>query len=172
MSDWAYLRARPGRGFDAIDLVREMQGGPPAPKAAAQPSEGQVFDEGLKPCGAVLKDRVADRRYLADIEMQIEYWDNKVAEAEATGDPEEILIAREERDEFLEIAGSAIDHGGRSRTFRDDSVRARESVHKSIWRALHWIGSVHPALHAYLKRAVVLHAGISYKPESPIDWVV
>jgi hypothetical protein len=109
---------------------------------------------------AMLDDRAraAYQRRIAELRAEID-------DADAWADLERSARARLELDAVLEELGRTTGLGGRSRSFDDDSERARTAVQKAIRRAIGAVSEADPLLGRQLERSIVTGARCAYLPE-------
>jgi tetratricopeptide (TPR) repeat protein len=146
MADLAVLLAQPDREVHVLDLV----GAPAAPRGDL----GEVIDAPA---------REAYRVRLADL-------DERLAEAEATGDAEGSEQAARERGFLLAELGAAYGLGGRARRAGDPAERARTTVTSRVRDAIARIEVEIPELGRHLRTSVRTGVYCVYAPESPTTW--
>ncbi|MEO7351174.1 MAG: hypothetical protein ABIW17_04670 [Marmoricola sp.] len=146
MADLAVLLARPDRETHVLDLV----GAP----ATARGDLGAVIDAPA---------RAAYRARLAEL-------DERLAEAEATGDVNSSEKAASEREFLLAELGAAYGLGGRERRTGDPAERARTTVTSRVRDAITRIDCALPELGRHLRASVRTGIYCVYAPETPTVW--
>jgi hypothetical protein len=143
----AVLIANPRQEIPAIDLVAGLAALNDTTKratATAQP----------------LLDREAMRAYRA----RLTRLNDEIRDLEAANEGERAASTRAERDWLESELVSATRIGGRSRSFADDTERARISVGKAIRRALARITDADPVIGDHLRRTVRTGVRCTYWP--------
>ena len=142
----------PGREFHALDLV-----GAEAGETLVEPGL-PVLDEEAK---------AAYRRRLADVEEDIE-------DATAANDLGRLALAQRDRDYLIAELTAAVGLGGRVRTTRGSSEKARTSVTRSLRYAIDRLGQRHPELGRHLAGTVRTGTFCSYDPDplTTLHWLV
>jgi hypothetical protein len=146
MVDLAVLLAQPDRETHVLDLV----GAP----TAARSDLGEVLDDTA---------RDAYRARLAEL-------DERLREAEATGDAAASESAATEREFLLAELGAAYGLGGRARRAGDPAERARTTVTSRIRDAIARIETELPELGRHLRASVRTGIYCVYAPETPTLW--
>lgn len=148
------LLSQPGREWHVLDLVAAEQTGPSGPVEPGLP----LLDD---------RAREAYRRRLVEVEQDID-------EATSMNDLGRLDLAQRDRDYLVAELTAAIGLGGRSRTVRDPSERARTSVARSLRYALARLGEHHAALAGHLQRTIRTGTFCSYccDPLAAVEWRV
>ncbi len=146
MADLAVLLARPDRETHVLDLVGAT--------AAPRSDLGEVIDAPA---------REAYRARLAEL-------DERLADAEATGDADGSDQAAREREFLLAELGAAYGLGGRARRAGDPAERARTTVTSRIRDAIGRIDVELPELGRHLRASVRTGTYCVYAPETPTTW--
>ncbi|WP_027862964.1 AAA family ATPase [Marmoricola sp. URHB0036] len=146
MADLAVLLAQPDRETHVLDLV----GATGAPRSDL----GEVIDAPA---------REAYRARLAELE-------ERLTEAEATGDADASEQATTEREFLLAELGAAYGLGGRARRAGDPAERARTTVTSRVRDAIRRIDDALPELGRHLRASVRTGTYCIYAPESPTTW--
>ena len=146
MADLAVLLAQPDRETHVLDLVGAT--------AAPRSDLGEVIDAPA---------REAYRARLAEL-------DERLADAEATGDADASEQAAREREFLLAELGAAYGLGGRARRAGDPAERARTTVTSRVRDAIGRIDAELPELGRHLRASVRTGTYCVYAPETPTTW--
>ena len=146
MADLAVLLARPDHETHVLDLV----GAGSVPRGDL----GEVIDAPA---------REAYRTRLVEL-------DERLAEAESTGDADASEQAAREREFLLKELGAAYGLGGRARRSGDPAERARTTVTSRVRDAIARIDAELPELGRHLRASVRTGLYCVYAPETPTTW--
>jgi hypothetical protein len=113
-------------------------------------------------------DATARRQY----EQRIRDLQGDIDEAEANSDYERAYRHQIELDQLIEHLSAAIGHGNRARRTGGSAERARSAVAHRVRASIRQIDKLHPRLGAHLRNSISTGSYCSYRPESPVDWVV
>jgi tetratricopeptide (TPR) repeat protein len=149
LTDLARLLARPGEEVHVLDLATPTPG-----TAPRQGDLGDVLDD---------RARAAYRQRLTDL-------DERIAEAEDSGDDDARVRAVEERDFLVAELTGAYGLDGRPRRAGDPAERARTTVTSRIRDAIGRVERAHPELGRHLRASVRTGTFCSYSPEHPVRW--
>lgn len=147
MTDLAELLAHPGVEISCLDLA------------------GAVVDD--RNTGDVI-DAAARRQY----EDRLRELQSDIDDAQASSDHARAERAQAEFDAIVDHLTAALGLGGRFRRHGDTAERARSAVTRRIRDAVKRIESVHPQLGAHLRRSVDTGLFCSYRPETPVQWLL
>ena len=148
MADLAVLLAQPDRETHVLDLVGAT--------AAPRSDLGEVIDASAKE---------AYRARLAEL-------DERLADAEVTGDADTSEQVAREREFLLAELGAAYGLGGRARRAGDPAERARTTVTSRVRDAIGRIDAELPELGRHLRASVRTGTYCVYAPETPTTWVI
>jgi hypothetical protein len=114
-------------------------------------------------------DDAARRRY----QLRIEDLRDQIEEAEATNDPERAARAREELDRLMEELATTFGSRG-SRSYADETERARVNVYRAIRKAIEKIREEDPSLGHHLDHDIRTGTYCSYSPDPTTapDWAL
>jgi tetratricopeptide (TPR) repeat protein len=146
MADLAVLLAQPDRETHVLDLVGAT--------AAPRGDLGEVIDASAKE---------AYRGRLAEL-------DDRLADAESTGDADTSEQVAREREFLLAELGAAYGLGGRARRAGDPAERARTTVTSRVRDAIGRIDAELPELGRHLRASVRTGTYCVYAPETPTTW--
>ncbi len=146
MTDLAVLLAQPDREIHVLDLVGAT--------ATPRGDLGEVIDAPA---------REAYRARLAEI-------DERLADAEASGDADASEQAAREREFLMAELGAAYGLGGRARRAGDPAERARTTVTSRVRDAIGRIEAELPELGRHLRASVRTGVYCVYAPETPTTW--
>ena len=146
MADLAVLLAQPDRETHVLDLVGAT--------AAPRSDLGEVIDASAKE---------AYRARLAEL-------DERLADAESTGDADASEQVAREREFLLAELGAAYGLGGRARRAGDPAERARTTVTSRVRDAIGRIDAELPELGRHLRASVRTGTYCVYAPETPTTW--
>ena len=166
----AVLLAHPNREFHVVDLVRRVEGTPPASSQPQARPDREVLAElnqsnwGFGDAGDMIDDatRTSLKQRLQDL---LEEMDEKLE----LGDVDGADRLRIEQDEILSYLAASIGLDARSRKASSTVDRARINITKRINDARRIISAHHPALGQHL-RSVKTGTYCQYAPDSPTDW--
>jgi tetratricopeptide (TPR) repeat protein len=141
----AVLIANPRQDIPAVDLVTGLAGlGGAVGEGAGQP--------------------LLDQEALAEYRRRLALLDDELANLESSADPEQVRRAQAERDWLIAQLASATGLAGRTRSFPDESERARVAVGKAIRRALARIAHADAVIGEHLRQTVRTGTRCSYWP--------
>jgi hypothetical protein len=174
MSYIAHLLEKPGKEIPASELVKIVEkttGERPATSVGPQefgdseaaPARGKSTSPGDA-------DAIIDEQYQRECR---EKWDElkmDLDRAKRDGDYAAEERTQSEIDKLTDVLDSTIGLRGKSRSFRDDFQRAKDSVRKSIDRAMNRINGEHADLWRHLENTISVGSTCSYKPDRKMDW--
>ncbi len=169
----ARLLSRPGEEVSAASMVLgdEAETVSPHRRGTRRIDAGELAAEGLGIAIAGRADDIVDRRAIAEFHREIEKLQTERERAISAGDTGRVVSIEKEIAALKDALRSARALGGRPRRFPGADERARNSVSKSIRRALHNIRAVHPELGRHLDNALRLGFVCSYVPDTPTTWL-
>jgi hypothetical protein len=107
---------------------------------------------------------------LRELHHELREIDEEIAEAERTGDRDEISRLNQARADLLAHVTPLVGKRGAAREFTDAGKRASRSVGMAIDRTIESIGKDLPMLARHLESAICKGTTVVYRPDSIPPW--